>query len=369
MTSKGSIALTVSALVLAAAPMSLHAQGVFGVITSEQSAITDSVRAWLDGVNERLEGGYEYNLVAGGALIGSGTEIPGFQDGLVDGGMVSVLYAGAELPVINMLANASLLVDDSRAGGAAFAETVLLNCETCLDELIENNIMPIGPYATSPYSLFCREPVESVADLEGRTVRARGVLGELAARMGAVPVNLGVSEIYEGLQRGQLDCTVFSAGAATAYSYEDVAPHIVNLAAGPVTGPTAMSLRYDLWESMDTATRQAFVDAAPAAATVGIYGYYNEDLEVLGNPDAYGVTVVEPSEEMQALIDEVTQESIELVLEEASERGVEDPEGIMNVYRETLAKWEGILEEIGDDEEAYTAALQSEIYDNFPIDR
>lgn len=362
------VTIAVSALAVAA-PSVASAEGVFGVITSEKSAITTSVRAWLDGVDERLADGYEYNLVAGGALIGSGTEIPGFRDGLVDGGMVSVLYAGAELPIANMIANASLLVSDSRAGGAAFAETVLVNCPQCLDEFVESNIMPVGPYATSAYSFLCREPINSLEDMKARTVRARGILGELVVALGGVPVNLGISEIYEGLQRGQLDCTVFSAGAAVAYSMHDVAPYILNTSTGPITGPTAMSLRYDLWESMDAETRQAFVDAAPSAATVGIYGYYSGDLDILNNPDKYDVTIIEPTDDMKAIIKEVTDGSVESIIATAKERGVENAEEIMATYREALDKWTGILEEIGDDEEAYTAALKREIYDNYPVDR
>ena len=357
------------AIGLVSAQPLLAQEAIYGVITSENSAITRGERAWLDEVAKNMPGGYDYNLVAGGGLLGRGTEIPGFRDGIVDGGMVSMMYSEAELPVNNMIANFSLMLNDSRVGGAAFAETTLLHCEECLNELVDNNIMPIGPYATSPYSLMCKEPVETMADLKGRSIRATGVLGRVAEAMGGVPVNLGVSEIYEGLQRGQLDCTVFSAGASLSYSYQDVAPNIVNISAGPVTGPTGMSLRYDLWESMDEATRKIFVDAVAEAAALGIYSYYEDDLKVLNNPEEYKITVTEPTDEMKQVIATVATESVAETLENARQRGVQDPEGILEAYTATVEKWRGILEEVGDDQAAYAAALQREIYDKFPLDR
>jgi TRAP-type mannitol/chloroaromatic compound transport system substrate-binding protein len=50
-----------------------------------------------------------------------------------------------------------------------------------------------------------REPVESLADLDGLKMRIPGLGGEVMARVGATPVNLPGSEIFSALQSGAID--------------------------------------------------------------------------------------------------------------------------------------------------------------------
>jgi TRAP-type mannitol/chloroaromatic compound transport system substrate-binding protein len=50
-----------------------------------------------------------------------------------------------------------------------------------------------------------REPVDSLADLNGLKMRIPGLGGEVMARVGATPVNLPGSEIFSALQSGAID--------------------------------------------------------------------------------------------------------------------------------------------------------------------
>lgn len=358
----------VPALTLAAGPAASQ-EKVFGVITSPTSPMTEAMVKWLENVDAATEGGYPHSVASGGALIGKGTEVSGFEDYIVDGGFVSVLYYPSELPINHMLGNLNLSAKDSRAAGAAVLETVLVRCGDCLDELIDHNIMPVGSYATSPYNMFCKEPGHELADFKGRSIRAVGSLGRLVDAIGGVPVNLGISEIYEGLQRGQLDCTVYTAGTVEDYSYNDVAPYLTVISSGPVYGPSGLALRYDLWEGMDAAERKVFVDAAAEAVTHGIYDYYEQDSAVLGNPDQYKLTIGEPGPELAKAIDDYAQANMDMMVAEAEKQGVANAREIATTFHEVLNKWDGILGELGDDRAAFAEALNREIYAKFPLDR
>lgn len=365
--SKLAVALVPATMALTQA--TIAQEHVFGAITAPNSPMTMGVEIWLDAIDAATEGGYPHNVVSGGALIGKGTEISGFKDGIVDGGFVTMLYYPSELPINNTLGNLNLLAKDGRVAGAAILETVLLNCESCLDELVDLNIMPFGSYATSPYNLFCKDPGNTLADMKGRAIRAVGALGQLADAIGAVPVNLGIGEIYEGIQRGQLACTVFTAGTAPDYSYNDIAPYVTLISAGPVIGPSGLALRYDLWQGMDEKTRKVFIDAAPAAVTESIYGYFDSDANVLGDPAKYKLTVMEPAPDLKAAVDEFASKLVAAKIAELEGKGVDNASEIIGAFTQALTKWEGIVAEVGSDRAAYTAALKREIYDKFPATR
>jgi len=55
---------------------------------------------------------------------------------------------------------------------------------------------------------FTRE-IESLEDLKGLTIRMPGLGGEVMRRLGATPVSLPPSEIYQSLQTGLIDATEF----------------------------------------------------------------------------------------------------------------------------------------------------------------
>lgn len=66
----------------------------------------------------------------------------------------------------------------------------------------------IGLWGTSPYSIHTNFPVNSIADLKGKTIRASSKNDAAALRaFGAVPVGMPVTEIPEAISRGTISGT------------------------------------------------------------------------------------------------------------------------------------------------------------------
>ena len=71
-----------------------------------------------------------------------------------------------------------------------------------------DDFFPIGLFATAPYSLHARFPINSVADLKGKKIRTAGAIeGAAIKALGAVPIGLPVTEIAEAVGRGTIDGT------------------------------------------------------------------------------------------------------------------------------------------------------------------
>ena len=82
-------------------------------------------------------------------------------------------------------------------------------------ELAKNNVLKdygdyyiVGLWGTAPYSIHTNFPVNSIADLKGKTIRASSKNESAALRaFGAVPIGMPVTEIPEAISRGTISGT------------------------------------------------------------------------------------------------------------------------------------------------------------------
>ena len=67
---------------------------------------------------------------------------------------------------------------------------------------------PIGVFGTAPYSMHARFPLNSIADIKGRKMRASGAIESATVKaLGAVPIGMPITEVTEAISRGTIDGT------------------------------------------------------------------------------------------------------------------------------------------------------------------
>jgi TRAP-type C4-dicarboxylate transport system, periplasmic component len=104
-------------------------------------------------------------------------------------------------------------------------------------ELERYNLRLIGLRPLGYYGILCTQPVESLADLQGRRIRPFSVgSAAVLTSLGAVPVQMSTVETYEALQRGVLDCTAIEPVIAHGQLYDEVAHHYVDIPLGASWG-------------------------------------------------------------------------------------------------------------------------------------
>ncbi len=159
-----------------------------------------------------------------------------FDDALVDGRVdISSFwpqYDPAEYPATNLLVDAMVVRDPRMYVGfyssmAAFQE-VALGTPEIMAEWTDKGITPLVAMSSDgPPILVCTDPIESLADLQGRQIRAGGpVHSRELEELGAIPVSLPYPEVYEALQRGILDCSQSAHTVATSRGHIEVAPYV-----------------------------------------------------------------------------------------------------------------------------------------------
>ena len=318
---------------------------------------------FLETAKEMSNGTIDYTLHSGGSLLSDKAMLGGMADGLVDGGQVLAVYFPSELPMANLaMSLAPMLRSGGPALAAAITEFVLVDCEACNQEFLDNNIVFLGSYSTTGYSLLCSKPVDTLESLAGKKVRVPGDFAFLASHIGMTPVNMSIGETYEGLQRGALDCTLGPVGWLEQFSLGEVAPNVLDISYGVSYGGPIISLTKDLWDRLDDTQKTAF----QTGAAIGVYraanAYEETDARVVAAAAEKGYTLTEPAAPLAERLGEFDAVFREMLIKRAADNGIEDAGQVLANFEEVLAKWEGIVEEIGDDEDAFVDRMMTEVY-------
>lgn len=208
--------------------------------TWQPEASTDlhatSLHWFAEQLAERTDGAHSLQIYWGGTVAGI-NEIPdAVENRVADMGDLVVPYFPDQFPLNNVISfhlpqpNSPLELSEMMK---ALHETY-----PQFDEELElYNLKLIGLRPLGSYGILCAEPVESLADLEGRRIRPYSVgSAAVLTSLGAVPVQMSTVETYEALQRGVLDCTAIEPVIAHGQLYDEVARHYVDIPLGASWG-------------------------------------------------------------------------------------------------------------------------------------
>ena len=160
---------------------------------------------FMEAVEKASGGEISFRLFMGGALLSAKATMPGIRDGIADTGVIALTYHPAEFPYAQLIADLAMSSADPVVTAAAVTELNMLHCQPCLDELMVQEIVYTGTYATAPYVIIGSRKVESLADLKGARIRTPGsVWDRWAADVGGVPVNIPSSDSSGSAPSGPL---------------------------------------------------------------------------------------------------------------------------------------------------------------------
>lgn len=216
-------------------------------------------------------------------------------DGRIDIGNFWPQYNPSEYPASNLLLEASVLRDPQVVPGfyslGASLQELGLGTPEVMAEFEDKGITPLAVMQPDgPTLLACSQPFTTLEDLAGKQIRAGGTShARQLEELGAIPVSLPYTEVYEALQRGILDCTLMTPVALTATGILEVAPWLhhtttesftsvaTNLYAGPKFKTLPLAAQQLIMESAEvmrgdtiaTAINEFATDTATMAAANG----------------------------------------------------------------------------------------------------
>lgn len=174
-----------------------------------------------DKAAELSDGKVDIELAFSLSTSGSLTSVDqALQDGRIDIGMVTPYLESQEYPVAGTIANDINIdfptpqISGSLVGLAAATETLWATPEF-LQENADADLTVLSPYSSGPRSfLACSDPVDSLDDLQGRQIRVAPITNRRQVEaLGATPVSIQFTELFESVQRGLVDCII--AGLST----------------------------------------------------------------------------------------------------------------------------------------------------------
>ncbi|MEA2935408.1 MAG: TRAP-type transport system periplasmic protein [Variibacter sp.] len=207
-----------------------------------------------NGVPEKSGGRVKVDLASWPERNLNGPEIIRLvRSGNVDIGAAPLATVSGDVPFLDIvdLAGLNPTLDQARK----VAQAVLPEANKALERF---NTRIIAMYPFPAQVLFCRQQVNSLADIKGRKIRTHGgSLNDLVSALGAQPVGIGFPEVYGALERGVVDCAITGTSSGNGARWYEVTKNMYALPVGWAVA--AYYVNTNWWNKLDPQVR-GFLD-------------------------------------------------------------------------------------------------------------
>lgn len=297
---------------------------------------TDFIQPWTEAITACTDGEVTFEIFPAGTQLGNVAR----QQEQVMAGVVDIAHGLHGIPrgrfprtsVIDM----PFLTDD--AGAATHALWSMLPNELAGEyrgmKVLALHAHNGGLIHTS------KKQVSTMEDLDGLRIRTPSpAVSEMLTFLGATPQGLPPGEVYENLQRGVIDGTVFPWDPVRSFGLNEVLQY--HLDAGAYTVSFFFVMNENSYNRLSEKA-QACVDGNSGDALVGKFGDWWDKWDAPGRQEAIdaGHVVTELSDEERARWRETLAPMIESYLDTLEKDGVDDARAIYARMQELVAEYE-----------------------------
>jgi TRAP-type C4-dicarboxylate transport system substrate-binding protein len=364
-------ALVAAGLLSAAGPAAAQTEIIGSIWFPDSHPLTR--QGYLDLVKPleaASNGQLRLRVFTGTALLPPGAHLSGLRDGIAQMTYHAGTYTPSDLPEDNVLAVLGIALQDNMVISAAVSD-FYLNDPAMKEMFKRHRIVFLGGYATPPYILMCRTKVESLADIRGKRIRMPGAIhAEWARSVGAVPVNVPSTEMFTGLEKGQLDCAANAANDLRSRSLWDVAKHVTMIDLGSYFAGWQYAMNGQAWQRLSAANRRALLDSISDAIVYTAIAYQTESDAAIAEAPGKGVAVIHPGADLQQNLTTFnTTIARATAIREGTERfRLRDPQGLVQRFEATVTKWQGLLQGVDrKDAAALKRILRENLYSRVDV--
>jgi TRAP-type C4-dicarboxylate transport system substrate-binding protein len=295
----------------------------------------------LDELEKRTDGEVEIRRYWSGSLNKVGEHLGAARDGTSEITLISPGYYQAELPVTRGL-EWYFRMNHADALQRVCRE-VYENFEPLRAEWEQRHRSKVLYWTNWNYApLVMREPIESLEDLKGKSIRGYGVATDVIEALGGTAIPMSASEVYQSLERGILDGVYgFDFVTAVAYKLHEIAPNFYDIGDGP-HAPAATIMNKQVYDGLPDEVRTVS-DEIVADIYGGKFTEIYEDVlaRYVETATSEGVTLNTVSEaEKQRARDLVQPAQVNKWIEETAPQAGIDGEEMQSMISDAISKYD-----------------------------
>ena len=337
-----------AALALAVSPIAAAAQEILIRYSSPSAASdpTQEATIWFtEEVTRKTDGRVKFELFLGNSLVRDQDIMIAIGDGLIEMGKIYTVSYPGQMPLWNMT-NLPFTSPSPYVAMNTIHGMVAAHPEFDA-ELAKLNVHALGVIATGGTGIVSKKPLNSLADLQGFKVRARGVQASAFSAVGATPASIPWNDVYEALSKGVVDGSTNYIVTTRPIRHNEVSDYYI--AAGLGQAIQLELVNRNFWEALpdDIKTimtetmaeaEQRYSERASALAV--------EEKKILANESGPGKMVYMdfPAEERQKWI-EASPDFFAVWAEENAAAG--DTAAIVETYKRLEAEYTAKGKELG----------------------
>jgi TRAP-type C4-dicarboxylate transport system substrate-binding protein len=304
------------------------------VIQGEEHPLTkEHYRPFMERVTELTDEQVQFEFYPSNQL-GEGTDLLDLTaNGVADIAVYNINYFPSEMKIGSSLASLPGLYESSYQGSMAWHE---MNKKGLVleQDFLKNGVRPVSTLLLPSYQFFTDEKKLTVPeDFKGLQVRSTGGLfNSTLQEIGATPISLAVSEVFEAMDRGIIDVIHFNASSIISNGLNE----LVNYGTKDLHfGGAGMGLMIneDLFQKLPNNVKEAIIQAGDEVSERGANYYDEAEKTAYEELKKQGVEIHELTVEEQAVWqkffdkfvenwfvkqkNEALQETYDLYLEEA----------------------------------------------------
>ncbi|WP_353308906.1 C4-dicarboxylate TRAP transporter substrate-binding protein [Shimia sp. NS0008-38b] len=192
----------------------------------------------------------------GGSIVKPKGVLEGVQLGLGDIGIVTTIFHSSKLPSQGISGSTPFVATDARAVAKAVDEVAREFPAMQNEFAAQNQVYLATGVVLDTYQVFCSDEVSSVSDLQGRKIAGAGLnLRYLEGIKDAAGVRGGLTDFYNMLQTGLVDCAMLWPEAAKTFKIAEVAPFMLRADLGAVNSKT-VTVNADYWGKLPDGVKE-----------------------------------------------------------------------------------------------------------------
>lgn len=217
---------------------------------------------WADEITRRSGGAYTFKFYWSGSLLGPQDMIEGVASGVADIGLTSSGYEPARTPLFQVI-DLPYNHRDYECGTAVSRE--FMQDDPDLKKEFEGNGMrPLLGYTSGIQHHQGTSRINDIEDFDGQRIRVFGTgHARWMQELGADPVAMPLTDIFESLDRGVIDSALLTSYLVEVLGAHQPVTHVGLHEAGTVVGYT-LFMNLDTWNDLPQEGKDLFTEVGLA---------------------------------------------------------------------------------------------------------